>query len=261
MSKTCMEPLCSKTLPLESFSKRQNKCKQCVAQNYKTKYYKKRLQSLTEFRVNFKNNKVCTVCGESNTLLFDFAHFDRKNRNVQMRETTSINKLNQELHKGRILCVWCHRLETFLETQSEVKTYEDYSYKPGECVLNTQIHKCNGPLCKGSMRSIHHFYTNNFKRCKKCWCYSVSLKRIKARDHVNNMKLNIGKCNVCFVEVSTTNTCCFDFDHIDRSKKTKNIADFVSDGNSIESINREIKKCQLLCCKCHRLKSLSENPK
>lgn len=46
---------------------------------------------------------------------------------------------------------------------------------------------------------------------------------------------------------------CLDFDHL--GDKTKNIADMLKEGYSIDRIKEEIEKCELVCANCHRLRT------
>ena len=43
----------------------------------------------------------------------------------------------------------------------------------------------------------------------------------------------------------------FDFDHMDSSKKKRDISWLVGHGTSIKIIHEELEKCILLCKKCH----------
>lgn len=263
ITKICNGPLCSgKELSLDSFSSRLNRCKKCQADTYKNKYYKKRLKELNNFRTSLKEAGSCEKCAEKNPLLLEFAHFKRSDKTVQLCDTSSVKNFQNELPKGRLLCIWCHRIETQAETlKHELKTLDDYLYKDSECILeiSEQTRICEGDICKGTKRKITSFYSKGrHKCCKKCLCYSTSLKRIKAREYVRSIKINIGECLNCNRKVTKDNTCCFDFDHINRDLKTKTIADYVSNGSKLEKIDEEIKLCQLLCCNCHRIKSLSE---
>lgn len=60
-----------------------------------------------------------------------------------------------------------------------------------------------------------------------------------------------GKCKVCG---STDN---FEIDHIDRREKSFTVGTLLA-GISKEKLETELKKCQLLCKKCHKEKTHSE---
>ena len=52
---------------------------------------------------------------------------------------------------------------------------------------------------------------------------------------------------------------CLEFDHRDRSTKTKAVALLVRDGVSWDVILEEIEKCDVRCANCHRRKTAAEN--
>jgi len=49
-----------------------------------------------------------------------------------------------------------------------------------------------------------------------------------------------------------------EFDHVNPSTKTQNISRMVIEGYSWKSIEKEIKKCQILCSNCHKRKTARE---
>lgn len=49
-----------------------------------------------------------------------------------------------------------------------------------------------------------------------------------------------------------------DFDHLDRRHKKFNISSRLS-LSTVKTLFAEIRKCQLLCANCHRIKTLEEN--
>jgi len=77
-------------------------------------------------------------------------------------------------------------------------------------------------------------------------------KKYKDRnmDYVRQIKSN-NPCSDCggFYHYSA-----MDFDHITEDKD-KNVARMVRDSISIEKIQREIDKCELVCSNCHRLRT------
>jgi hypothetical protein len=96
-------------------------------------------------------------------------------------------------------------------------------------------------------------------RCVRCHRIKTFQNKIEsinsyiyiARNYVDKIKKEIGKCEICewFDE---DNLYCLDFDHINREDKSENISRLVSIGSNINKIKDEIKKCRLLCANCHR---------
>lgn len=218
------------------------------------------MDRLHDFRQKIRIGKKCETCGENDIRLLEFAHYDRKNKNTNISYTQSIKVLEAELEHGRFLCVWCHRLETRKELDEIVKN-KSYEYTDIEMTTNTgESKKCTGPVCNGKIRDLSFFYLRttgkHIDNCKKCVSYQSRLKRMRKVEYVNNVKLNIGECAMCSVKVTKETFCCFDFDHIDRKNKTGNISYLVN--SSIEKIDKEIAKCRLLCCKCHKLHTIEQ---
>lgn len=145
----------------------------------------------------------CENCDESNTLLLEFAHYDRNNKGFDVHECFDIELLKQEMSKGRWLCVLCHRIETHCEIKSIKIENKSIGYK-----------------------------------------------------YIYNKKMVIGKCQLCDFKVEENNHYCFDFDHLNQIIKLYNISQMRS--FSIDEIEKEIDKCRLLCCKCHRLHSINQ---
>ncbi len=214
-------------------------------------------ENVRNFRMKCKKDENCEFCGEKDSNLLEFAHFDRSNKKYSLRDKCSIETYKKELTKGRFLCVWCHRLETRKEMddikqENLIKWIED-----SDKDLNTNDDiKCNGSICKGLFRPIEAFYIRkgsgkSRKTCKRCRAYESRQKREQGKMFVSDKKLEIGFCEKCKIKVTKKTTCCFDFDHIDPFFKEYSISSMYNKSN--EDIIREMKKCRLLCCKCHRL--------
>jgi hypothetical protein len=78
--------------------------------------------------------------------------------------------------------------------------------------------------------------------------------RQKKVDYVWNYKIN-HPCIICGESAPE----CLDFHHRNSEEKYKNIADMLRDSNSIEKIDIEINKCDILCANCHRKSHYLEN--
>jgi hypothetical protein len=57
------------------------------------------------------------------------------------------------------------------------------------------------------------------------------------------------KCEEC----GEDHPACLDFHHKDRANKEFTIPQAVNQGWGIKRIKKEIAKCKVLCCKCHRI--------
>lgn len=79
-------------------------------------------------------------------------------------------------------------------------------------------------------------------------------------DVVNAEKLKRGGCKTCGILVNSNNFCAFDFDHLDPATKVKCVSDMACQIGcySIQDIEIEMAKCQLLCARCHIIKSCEE---
>lgn len=125
-------------------------------------------------------------------------------------------------------------------------------------------------LCKkcGLMLPISSFYHQKNKPkgdCKKCriieqarWReqhrglahqYAES-RKLRGRHAIDSIKRN-GACADC--GITGLPECCMEFDHI-RQKKLS-ISNAINDGYSIDTIKKEIAECQLVCIRCHRLRT------
>jgi hypothetical protein len=94
----------------------------------------------------------CAECGEENALMLEFAHIDRKNKSFGVAATYSADKVRKEKEKTKMLCVWCHRIETENENIQIRKTRDDYLYTREE--LN-ELEDINGKKCKGELCERH----------------------------------------------------------------------------------------------------------
>ena len=73
---------------------------------------------------------------------------------------------------------------------------------------------------------------------------------------VKNKKHEIGKCFECSRSVRESEEMCFDFDHVCESQKEYSISTLgASHRKDIEVMEFELKKCRLMCCHCHKVKT------
>lgn len=59
------------------------------------------------------------------------------------------------------------------------------------------------------------------------------------------------------IDCGIDNFVVLELDHV-RGKKTANVADMIRQGYSWEAIQKEIKKCEVVCANCHRIRTAIE---
>lgn len=162
----------------------------------------------------------CFDCHSTDRL--EFAHYDRstkyrtKNGKVLQIRELGVKAMKKEVEKGRFLCHSCHSKETEQEQKDAMIPEDERS--------------------------------SNYAAVKKC--------RERSQLHVHNVKLKIGNCFDCPKEVSETNEREFEFDHVPgREEKIDTVSNMAGQGKSIEKIDAEIKKCDLVCFGCHKIRT------
>jgi len=244
---------------------RYHECKEC--QNYRKKQlYKKNGTACWREKTRLKHDKSCEKCGCNDIELLEFDHNDPTEKSFTIARSSSAKKIIKEAEKTKFLCVWCHRLRTQKDINNNIKKpEEDYKYTEEEEAEEIDpIHSktCTGTLCGGKKRNHKKFYKRKYghcSRCIKCFNYNNMLIRRKNAKMIDDEKLKIGKCNECSIQVTVETLCCFDFDHLDQETKTCTMASLRLISRHIdEKIKTELKKCQLLCCKCHKKKTIKQ---
>jgi hypothetical protein len=103
------------------------------------------------------------------------------------------------------------------------------------------------PYCKPCNREYNRqHYVNN----KESYLEDAKLRRLKMRRRALTFVMEHAKggCEEC----GETDFRCLEFDHVDRSTKSFEIGQAVSNGASNKKLLEEIKKCRVLCANCHK---------
>ena len=112
-------------------------------------------------------------------------------------------------------------------------------------------------LCTMCHADVSHQQRQAVPRSTKCNAVYKARHVAMRRQYVNSEKTKIGGCVKCGWW-NDKQLHLLDFDHIDPSMKLGTICDMVRDLREIPMIAFEMKKCQLLCKKCHRKKTLAD---
>jgi hypothetical protein len=87
-------------------------------------------------------------------------------------------------------------------------------------------------------------------RIKTNLAYRDSKKNGTKQVQFINQYLSTAKCMDCNI----SNPLLLEFDHV-RGVKNHNVSTLVRNGYSIQKIQEEIDKCEVVCCKCHRTRT------
>lgn len=162
-------------------------------------------------------------------------------------------------------CDSCHRKKKNLKCKELVDS--------GICpscgkLANNGKTRCDKCLDKASMAARHRYKTrkenaycfhcnvpnNNGKpNCDSC----LNKRAIRRNQRHKEFKKKAveylgGMCAVCLLK--TDKHYLFDFHHIARVLKFKDITRMIAENYSWEQIQEELDKCVLLCCRCHRIR-------
>lgn len=99
---------------------------------------------------------------------------------------------------------------------------------------------------------------------KKYYLKNKDYYKRKAAEHTKKIRKEIKRflwdylkdksCKIC----GESNPIVLDFHHRDPSNKIDSISNFSTQGYSIVKLKEEIKKCDILCANCHRIKTAEQ---
>ena len=216
-------------------------------------------------RLNKLTNVTCVECGTSfmqksgqHTTFCD-EKCKQKFYNRQYKyegETTKakIRRLIIDSRQGQGKCINCDevdiRLFEFAHYDRNLKTIKSLSN-------HQSLYEVQTELTKGRWLCVWCHRKETMEENNVLYPETIStLKRIKAKSYIDNLKIDIGSCQICSKYVTLETVSFFEFDHIDPSNKIDNISNMV--GLNKQLINEEIVKCRLLCCKCHRIHTIEQ---
>ena len=148
-------------------------------------------------------------------------------------KTYSRKELKHELDNYSILCTWCFRIHMTFR-------YKEIKKPPFDPTL-----PCCGRLCNVS--KTHH---PTYQLCSQCFHHHTQLKQ-QLYEKVNVYKRAFGECPTCHTKIKPGNEMCFDLDHLDPYQKEHNVSHLVRRLASFHLIEKEMRKCRLVCCHCH----------
>jgi len=120
--------------------------------------------------------------------------------------------------------------------------------------FNKNSSKKNGlnNICRNcsNIRSKKYYKENKEKHLD-----TVIHRREKAKNISKDYLLELFKNSEC-KDCGNKDIRVMEFDHISNNKR-RDISQLVSGGWSLEVIKEEIKKCEIVCCNCHRIRTFT----
>lgn len=134
--------------------------------------------------------------------------------------------------------------EKILKLRNEGKTYKQIA-KELTCAVSTISYHCGeGQKKKNQLRNLRNAVKRN---------EGVRNKRSWVQLFVQRYKQFVG----CF-DCGNKDYRVLDCDHRDRSTKLYNIGNIVIWSYSISFVKEELRKCDIRCANCHRIKTLGD---
>jgi len=264
--------LCWVYKPLKEFVRsyeHRNKCKVCHKsrvyewrENHpkETKQIASRQTSLNQQRIRDRKNKPCAVCGGTfHFCQMDFDHIDRSTKFNNISKL-SYDRLEVEFSKCQLVCANCHRNRTQVSSRS-VGLGNDRCLHPDVIEIpiyeHSEVRRC--AKCREDKNAL------NFTQLKSGRHHSYCRTCLREVNRKNSTR-KVGRASKEFVEKFKESHPCddcggffrywqMDFDH--KSDKVGNINKLQT--RSLESVKREITKCDLVCVNCHRLRTYVRN--
>jgi hypothetical protein len=176
----------------------------------------------------------CRVCRHATTdhlvaIRTSFEEF----RQLKKLALFTREELQAELNKYSVLCIWCFRIYTAKRSRTMVA---ERTFDPR--------YPCSGRICKGP-------WCGHYQLCDQCFEHHAQLKSV-LYDRVNAYKRSFRECPVCHTVIAQGNEMCFDLDHLDPYLKEGNVSHMIRRLRPFAEIRREMEKCRLLCCHCHK---------
>lgn len=131
------------------------------------------------------------------------------------------------------ICTYCKEEKSFDQFRFRNKAKNQYVSWCKLCFSNYEKEKWKTSEYRRQNNKNH-----NLERRKH--------KKQMVKDHLKNCA-----CVVC----GNKDFRVLEFDHINRKNKKYNISDMAGAGLGWKTILNEIKKCQVLCANCHRIKT------
>lgn len=245
-----------------------NTCLKCVAKKQKeyrinnpavARKISSKISIESRNYVKQAKNVLCKVCGKSwPPCAMDFHHaYGNKSSNVSKMTSRSVDRLKKEIEKCELVCANCHRDLTFSENNKsdipknvKIEEVEDESPQAGDLIRLCA--SCKTEKSERNFTKLKSGYFHSY--CKKC------LRKKNRKYGRNRLQIRPGKALIishkdnkkCVDCGETFRHWVLDLDHVS-GQKIANVSSMHT--LAIEKIKEELKKCEIVCASCHRVRT------
>ena len=133
----------------------------------------------------------------------------------------------------------------------KIKPNNEYFYRDKRAEkLHSQCKSCYIEKRRKTWKQYYHKHGSKYRQ------NAVERNR-RIKDLLRQQMMNYLSDKSC-VQCGVNDIRVLDFDHIDPSKKSFSISQAITNTRSWDVILKEIKKCQILCSNCHKIKTATE---
>ncbi len=269
--------VCVKHYPLSEFPVDEDGntlkyCRKCQKESRvkSITYEKKKKESYEEKKDDVGDGfKLCKYCLTEKPIT-DFEHPITGEEILRCQECRGRLLKNATKHRKKIVehfvslkintsCIDCG------ETDIRILEFDHKDPKDKTCIVllahSIKMMDIEAGKCEIRCRMCHRIKSHrdgyNCSKPMELWTqdYTADKKRRdKLREFINSFKT---ECSICGW-YDKDKLYCLDFDHLNREEKSFIISSAINMRKSIEEVEKEIKKCRVLCCNCHKFETITQ---
>ena len=110
-------------------------------------------------------------------------------------------------------------------------------------------------ICKiCSKERSRKYYNDN----RQNHIYNISIRNERLRNRNRKLIVDYLSSKSC-IDCGNLDSRVLEFDHLPEFKKFKDVSYLIAGGYSEEIIRKEIDKCEVVCCNCHRVRTINRS--
>ncbi len=225
-----------------------------------------RIATIEAWLRDYKKTKCCVRCGFDKFPALAFHHLNREEKEFNVSQMGHLGhglaSIQREMAKCIVLCFNCHRIAHAEEWAAEAATS---SLVPAPAALTLTDALEQGQQLTGFRKVCRYCRVEQDEscfevckvvagkayrrhKCRRCKRATQNRRRHRLRDWLETLKKSL-RCTECGFD----DFRALEFHHPDGEEKDFAIGEMLKDNRSIAAVEREIRKCIVLCANCHRI--------